>query len=274
VPVTADPALAEHLRDVAVTAAREAAQWLRAERPVGRVLVEATKSSPTDPVTAFDTAVQEMLHQRLSALRPDDGFLGEEGLDEQGGSGVVWVLDPIDGTVNFMYGIPAFAVSVAAQVDGVSLAGCVVEVTTGEEFAAARAAGATVRASASAPAMPLQMPPAPPLNLALVATGFNYDLDTRRRQAASVGVLLAEVRDIRRFGAASLDLCAVAAGRVDAFVERGLNRWDVAAGGLVAQEAGAVLTGIDAEPLGRRLVVATSPGLLDPLQDLVERSGF
>ena len=272
--MTADTAFAEHLRDVAVTAAREAAQWLREARPVGRVMVEATKSSPTDPVTAFDTAVQDKLQRRLTAMRPDDGYLGEEGLEQPGSSGVVWVLDPIDGTVNFMYGVPAFAVSVAAQVDGVSLAGCVVEVTSGEEFAAARAAGATLRPSADRPAMPLQLPPAPALNLALVATGFNYDLDTRRRQAASVGILLSEVRDIRRFGAASLDLCAVAAGRVDAYVERGLNRWDVAAGGLVAQEAGAVLAGIDAEPLGQRLVLATSPGLLEPLQDLVERSAF
>jgi len=273
------------LRTVAVTVAREAASWLRRERPDGRVRVSGTKSSPTDPVTAFDTAVQELLRVQLHALRPDDAFLGEEGVQQadekhEATSGVCWVVDPIDGTVNFMYGLPAYAVSVAAQVDGASVAACVVDVASGEEFAAARGLGATLRGGRTArhddAAGPvrLRVPDAPPLDQALVATGFSYDLDTRRRQAAAVAGLLAEVRDVRRFGSASLDLCAVAAGRVDAFVEQGLEPWDLAAGGLVAEEAGAVVVGPGGQAPGVRLVLATTPGLLAPLRDLVERCGF
>lgn len=262
------------LQAVAVTVAREAATWLRAERPPGRVPVAATKSSPTDAVTAFDTAVQELLSVRLRQLRPGDGFLGEEGLDEPGSSGVVWVLDPIDGTVNFMYGVPAYAVSVAAQSDGVSVAGCVVDVVSGEEFTAARGYGATRRDGPAAEPVRLRVPAGPPLDQALVATGFSYDLDTRRRQASALAGLLAEVRDIRRFGAASLDLCAVAAGRVDAYVEQGLQPWDLAAGGLVAEEAGAVVVGPAGQAPSQRLVLATMPDLLAPFRDLVERCGF
>ncbi|CAN5851738.1 inositol monophosphatase family protein [soil metagenome] len=269
--VTAGP---QSLREVAVTVSREAADWLRTERPAGRVAVSATKSSPTDPVTSFDTAVQQRLSDRLRELRPGDGFVGEEGLDEPGRTGVVWVLDPIDGTVNFMYGLPAYAVSVAARVGATVVAGCVVEVASGEEFAAARGHGATRRGLRDTEVASLRVPAAPPLDQALIATGFSYDLDTRRRQAIAVGRLLSEVRDIRRFGAASLDLCAVAAGRVDAYVEQGLHPWDLAAGGLVAEEAGAVVVGADGEPPGRRLVLATVPGLLQPLNELVSRCGF
>ncbi|MBA2738329.1 MAG: inositol monophosphatase [Nocardioidaceae bacterium] len=269
--MSADPLA---LRDVAVTVAREAAGWLRAHRPAGRVPVSATKSSPTDPVTAFDTAVQRLLSDRLRVLRPGDGFIGEEGLDEPGESGVVWVLDPIDGTVNFMYGLPAHAVSVAAQEGATVLAGCVVDVVSGEEFAAALGHGATSRRPNAVEPVRLQVPPAPHLGQALVATGFSYDLDTRMRQASAVGALLAEVRDIRRFGAASLDLCAVACGRVDAYVEEGLQPWDLAAGRLVAEEAGAVVTGAAGQPPGERLVLVTLPALLTPLLELVERCGF
>ncbi len=271
--MTTDP---QALRTVAVTVAREAADWLRTHRPVGRVPVSGTKSSPTDPVTTFDTRVQQLLSDRLRALRPGDGFVGEEGLDEPGESGVVWVLDPIDGTVNFMYGLPAYAVSVAARIGSTVVAGCVVDVVSGEEFDAARGHGATSRRPDSPHPVQLRVPAhqTPTLDQALVATGFSYDLDTRLKQVAAVGRLLAEVRDIRRFGAASLDLCAVAAGRVDAYVEEGLHSWDLAAGGLVAEEAGALVVGAAGEPPGRRLVVATVPGLLTPLQDVVERAGF
>ncbi|MBA2508802.1 MAG: inositol monophosphatase [Nocardioidaceae bacterium] len=264
----------ESLRAVAVSVAREAADWLRSARPAGRIPVSATKSSPTDPVTAFDTAVQQLLRDRLHELRPEDGFVGEEGGDEPGGSGVVWVVDPIDGTVNFMYGLPAYAVSVAARVGTTVLAGCVINVVSAEEFSAARGLGATRRESAATEPTRLQVPTAPPLDQALVATGFSYDLDTRLRQAAAVGRLLSHVRDVRRFGAASLDLCAVAAGRVDAYVEQGLQPWDLAAGGLVAEEAGAVVLGVDGGAADQRLVLASVPGLAQPLAALVGRCGF
>ncbi len=276
----ADPEL---LRGIAVDVAREAADWLRRERPAGRVVAAGTKSSPTDVVTAFDTAVQRRIRDRLLGRRPGDTFSGEESLGDEGaatdraGSGVRWVVDPIDGTVNFMYGLKAYAVSVAAEVDGEVRAGCVVDVESGEEYAAARGHGATRRSVDDQPVR-LRLPEPPPLSQALIATGFSYDLDIRRRQAAAVACLLAEVRDVRRLGAASLDLCAVAAGRVDGYVEQGLQPWDLAAGGLVAEEAGAVLVGAGAgttaEPPGVRLVLATSPTLLPALRDLVGRCGF
>ncbi len=276
----ADPEL---LRDVAVDVAREAADWLRRERPTGRVVAAGTKSSPTDAVTAFDTAVQRRIQAHLLDRRPGDAFRGEESLGDQtpaaeaAPSGVRWVVDPIDGTVNFMYGLKGYAVSVAAEADGQVRAGCVVDVESGEEYAAARGHGATRRGVDGRP-VPLRLPEPPPLSEALIATGFSYDLDIRRRQAAAVACLLAEVRDVRRLGAASLDLCAVAAGRVDGYVEQGLQPWDLAAGGLVAEEAGAVLVGAGAgataEPPGERLVLATSPGLLPALRDLVVRCAF
>jgi myo-inositol-1(or 4)-monophosphatase len=222
------------LLDLARDVALEAADLVRAERRKG-VEVSATKSSPVDIVTEVDRAAESLIYERLMAARPDDGFLGEEGGSSSSTSGVTWVVDPIDGTVNFLYGIPQYSVSIAARLGDRVVAGVVVNVESGEVFAATLGGGATCDGK------PLRVRDVVPLSERLVVTGFNYVLDVRTRQAAAVAALLPEVRDIRRLGSAALDLCAVAAGRADAYVEEGLNAWDMAAGGLVATEAGARL---------------------------------
>ncbi len=222
----------EELLALAREVALEAAGLVR-ERRAGHVEVADTKSSATDVVTEADRAAEELIYGRLTTARPGDGFLGEEGASAESSTGVTWVVDPIDGTVNFLYGIPQYAVSVAAQRDGDTVAGVVVNVADGEVFTATRGGGAYAGDRA------LRVRDVVPLPQRLVATGFSYVRETRTLQAAAVGRLLAEVRDVRRQGSAALDLCAVAAGRMDAYVEEGVQPWDVAAGSLIAAEAGA-----------------------------------
>ena len=262
------------LRDLAVQAAVEAAAWVAENRPRGRVDVASTKSSPTDVVTEFDTGAERLLRRRLLGTRPDDGILGEEGASVDTRSGVVWVVDPIDGTVNFVYDHPGYAVSVAAQVGGESVAGAVVDIRTATTFSAVRGGGALLHAAAGSPARDLRVPEPPSLDQALVATGFGYAADLRAAQAAAVAGLLGRVRDIRRVGSASLDLCMVATGQVDAYLERGLNEWDRAAGGLVAQEAGARVVDLDGGPASKRMTLAAAPGLLEPLRRVAVECGF
>lgn len=269
-----DAALSRQLLHVGLDAARRGAALIRERRPRGRVDVTATKSSPTDAVTAIDTATERLLRAALLAQRPHDGIQGEEGADVSGASEVRWVIDPIDGTVNFVYGIPAYAVSVAAEVAGECRAGIVLDVVSGEEFTAVLGEGAWLRPGPQAPARRLALPPPPELASALVATGFGYDAERRERQAEAAARLLPRVRDIRRIGAASLDLCNVAAGRVDAYVEQGLQPWDIAAGALVAREAGATVTGFDGGPPSERLVVACAPSLHEAFDALVTECGF
>jgi myo-inositol-1(or 4)-monophosphatase len=229
-----------------------------------------TKSSPVDVVTAVDTASEELIVSRLLAARPEDGVLGEEGAAREGSSGVRWVVDPIDGTVNFLYGLPAYAVSIAAEVDGRTEAGVVLNVATGELFTAARGRGAWLT-SPGAAALPLHGSAPVSLEQTLVATGFGYRVEQRRLQGAVVAELLTEVRDIRRYGCASLDLCAVAAGRVDAYYELDLKPWDHAAGALVAAEAGLVVTGTEGRPFAAPMAVAAAPSIARPLVELLER---
>ncbi|MBD8869630.1 inositol monophosphatase family protein [Nocardioides donggukensis] len=220
------------LLDLARTVAGEAAALVRARRAAG-VTVAATKSSPVDVVTEADRACEELIRERVLAARPGDGFLGEEGEELVGTSGVTWVVDPIDGTVNFLYGIPQYAVSIAAERDGAAVAGVVVDVASGVEYHATRCGGAWrdgTRLGVRAPA---------PTSERLVLTGFNYEAHVREVQAAAVARLLPQVRDIRRLGSCALDLCHVAEGSADAYVEEGVSPWDHAAGGLVAREAGA-----------------------------------
>jgi myo-inositol-1(or 4)-monophosphatase len=231
------------------------------------VEVAATKSSPVDIVTEADRAAERLIFERLMAARPDDGFLGEEGASAESTSGVVWVVDPIDGTVNFLYGIPHYAVSIAADVDGETVAGVVVNVHTGELFTATRGGGSFFDGT------PLRLGEPGPLSQRLVGTGFNYVADVKVRQTVAVAAMLHEVRDIRRMGSAALDLCSVACGRLDAYVEEGLNPWDRAAGGLVATEAGARLEerpGVGGNPC---LVCAPASGF-EEFAELVARSGF
>jgi myo-inositol-1(or 4)-monophosphatase len=234
------------------------------------VEVAATKSSPVDIVTEVDRAAETMIFERLMAARPDDGFLGEEGASSESSTGVRWVVDPIDGTVNFLYGIPYYAVSIAAAVDDVMVAGVVVNVQSGERWTATKGGGAFLDGT---PLRVATADPAPPLSQRLVATGFNYLERIKLLQTVAVSALLHEVRDVRRLGSASLDLCAVAGGRVDAFVEEGLNLWDIAAGGLVATEAGALLEKHPGVGGTECIMCAPSTGF-EEFRDLVARSGF
>jgi myo-inositol-1(or 4)-monophosphatase len=235
---------------------------------VGLVRAEiGTKSSLTDMVTEMDRASEALIVEGLLGPRPDDGMLGEEGTAVEGTSGVRWVVDPLDGTTNYLYELPGFNVSIAAEVDGRVVAGAVLDVVRDELFSATLGGGATrdgVAISASG---------ARDLPSALIGTGFSYDADRRRAQAQVLVEVLPEVRDIRRFGAAALDLCSVACGRLDGYYERGLAPWDLAAGGLIASEAGAVVTDFDGGTALAGAVVAGAPGIADGLRALVVAAG-
>jgi myo-inositol-1(or 4)-monophosphatase len=257
------------LLDVAVSVAREAATLARASRPAA-IHDVGTKTSKTDVVTAADLAVEHLVRTRLADLRPDDPVYGEE----QGGTSarpghVCWVVDPIDGTVNYLYGLPWYAVSLAAQVDGVSVAAAVIEPETGREWTALQGVGAW------RDGVTLTVSDATRLDMSLIATGFSYRAERRERQAAGVARLLPQVRDIRRPGAASLDLCSVAAGWVDAYAEHGLSPWDWAGGALVAEEAGAVLhRPTDNPPLAPDLTFCATPGIADQLKTALKEVGL
>lgn len=255
---------------MAVKVAQEAAELVRNAREAmvagQRVAVE-TKSSDTDVVTAVDRASEDLIRRRFAELRPGEAVLGEEGGGEPG-DGVTWVVDPIDGTVNFLYGSPVFAVSIAAQVDGRSVAGAVVEPAGGRVWTAVRGQGAWLNGR------PLRVSAPERLELTLLSTGFSYLSDRRARQARMVEGLLGRVRDVRRGGSGALDLCAVGAGWTDAYFEHGLNRWDWAAGALVAAEAGAVVSLPGDDPdLGADATFAASPSIAAPLRDLLAGHG-
>lgn len=241
------------LEQLAVQLAEGAAAVVRDGRS-GTVEVDA-KSTATDLVTEVDRATERWLVERLRSVRPGDAIVGEEGGDRDGSTGVRWVLDPIDGTVNFVLGLPQFAVSVAAEVDGRVVAGAVCNPATGETFRATLGGGAHLGR------VRLTGPRDVPLAKAVVGTGFGYDAAMRARQAAVLVPLLPTVADVRRLGAASLDLCFLAAGRLDAYFEVGLNVWDYAAGGLVATEAGCVVSGLRGQPPSEGCYAAAGPGL-------------
>jgi myo-inositol-1(or 4)-monophosphatase len=264
------PPVAGELLELAVTVARRAAEEVRVRRAEGIAEV-GTKSTVTDLVTEADRAVERLIADQIRQRRPRDEFLGEEYGEEGGGEGpgtVRWVVDPIDGTVNFVYGLPVYAVSIAAQIDGRSVAGVVVNAASGEEWTASHGGGAWRDGRRLWRGGP-QPGAVTDLGQALVATGFAYDAAVRARQAAVVAAVLPRVRDIRRFGAASVDLCYVAEGRFDAYFERGLNPWDHAAAGLVAVEAGLVVTGLRGAPPSGAMVLAAPPVLHGPLHDLL-----
>ena len=253
------------LLKLAVDIAAEAGELVRERRDaVTRMAVSATKSTPTDIVTESDTAAEALIRDRLGAARPDDAVLGEEGGASAGKSGIRWVVDPIDGTVNYLYGLPQYAVSIAAQQnDGDIVVGVVHNPVSRETWTAVRGGGAYLDGDA------IHESGCADLNLALVATGFGYDAARRQRQAAIVAGILPSIRDIRRAGAASLDLCSVATGRLDAYFERGLGPWDLAAGGLIAEEAGAVVAGLRGAAAGQDLVIDAGPAWFEPLHDLL-----
>ena len=236
-----------------------------------------SKSTPTDPVTVVDTETERLLRDRLAELRPGDPILGEEGggpTDPAASSAdaVTWVLDPIDGTVNFVYGIPAYSVSVGAQIGGVSVAGAVADVVGGRVYSAAAGLGAHV-VDDDGSTTPLRCAAVDDLSMALLGTGFGYSRQRRATQAALLARMLPMVRDVRRIGSAALDLCMVAAGRLDAFYEHGLQVWDRAAGALIAAEAGARVLLPAPDVNGAGLVVAAAPGIADQLLAALEGWG-
>ncbi|WP_280694954.1 inositol monophosphatase family protein [Kitasatospora sp. GAS204B] len=261
-----DAALLDDLLALALEAAQQAGALLRDGRPAD-LGVAATKSSPVDVVTEMDLASEKLIVELITGRRPQDGYLGEEGTERAGGSGVRWVVDPLDGTVNYLYGLPNWAVSVAAEYHGEVVVGVVHAPARGELFQAVLGRGAQREGR------PLAGRPAPPWGQALVATGFNYVQPVRVHQAEVLHRLMPEVRDIRRGGAAALDLCDLAAGRLDGYYERGLAPWDLAAGGLIAREAGLLTGGRVGRPAGGELVVAAAPGVFEPLQSRLEELG-
>ncbi|MFF5206962.1 inositol monophosphatase family protein [Streptosporangium sp. NPDC000396] len=241
--------------------AREAGEMLLAKRPA-RPEVLATKSSPTDVVTALDKASEELIRRRIRAVRPGDAILGEEG-GSTGDGRVRWIVDPIDGTVNFLYGLPEWAVSIGVEVDGEIVAGVVNVVPRGEVFTAVKGGGAWLAGER------LRCNTGVPLDRALIATGFGYETGRRKVQAEVLAHVLPRVRDIRRGGSAASDLCSVAAGRVDGFYERGPQYWDYAAGGLIAAEAGARIGGLNGKPYNPGLTLCAAPELFEELHDLL-----
>ena len=293
------------LAELAIAVAVRAGRMLTSQRPPGGPHVVGTKSSPTDVVTEMDRASERLIIDRIRDVRPGDAFLSEEsgavrpdtappdtvrpdtvrpgaarlGTGTQAtpaGALVRWIIDPIDGTVNYLYGLPDWAVSIAAERSGRVVAGVVYVPGRGELFSAVRGGGAWLRRESAEgshagteAARPVHCNSGVALSEALVATGFGYEAARRVVQGEVVARLLPRVRDIRRAGSAAVDLCAVAAGRVDAFYERGINYWDHAAAGLIAEEAGATIAGLNGKVAGPDLLIAAGPGLFARLHDLL-----
>ena len=265
-----DLALVTELADLAEEVALEAAALVR-EHARGTVTVADTKTSAIDVVTEADRATEALVRERLLARRPDDAVLGEEGDDVTGTSGVRWVVDPIDGTVNFLYGIPQYAVSLAAELDGEVVAGVVVDVAKQVVYAARPGADGTTVALRDG--VPISVNGPRPLDQRLVGTGFSYVTEVKVVQAAYVGRLLPLVRDLRRLGACALDLCHVAEGLLDGYVEEGVNLWDHAAGGLIARAAGAS-TVLGPGAGGREMLLCAPSHGVDELVQATRACGF
>ncbi len=242
---------------------------LAAERRTGVITVADTKSSAVDVVTAVDREVEELLRSRIAAARPDDSILGEEGDDVVGTSGLTWVIDPIDGTVNYLYGVPFWAVSVAVCAgapnadDWKLLAGAVVAPTLGSQWHASAGGGAFKDGKRIA------INSSDNLGVALLATGFGYRAEQRAEQAEILRGVLPQVRDIRRMGSAAIDLCMVADGTLDGYFESGVNPWDMAAGELVIRESGGVVTGLGGQAASPRMVVAGNPAIAPQIARIV-----
>jgi myo-inositol-1(or 4)-monophosphatase len=254
------------LCDLALATAREAGRLVLRLRSEG-VEVAGTKSSEIDIVTRADQAAEALVKERLLGARPGDGMVGEEGDDLPGVSGVVWIVDPIDGTVNYLYGHPHFAVSIAAEVDGEVLAGVVVAPALDLEYVAVRGGGATCNGR------PVHPRPSVPMAERLVGTGFSYEQPARAREATYIARLLPRVRDLRRLGSCALDLCGVASGTLDAYVEEGPHIWDHAAAGLVVLEAGGILE-VARSPGGKRLLICAPREGFAEFREAVVDAGF
>ena len=249
------------LLPLAWRAAGAAGRFLRDERPES--LDVDTKSSPTDSVTVMDRTAELMIGDELLGARPTDGILGEEGGERLGTSGVRWVVDPLDGTVNYVFRLPMWGVSIAAEEAGTVTVGVIVTPEFDESYVAVRGSGAWhVRGSH---AERLSVSDCVSIKSALVTTGFAYDADRRRAQAIVAAGLIPGIRDIRRLGSAVVDFCWLARGRVDAYYEDGLNAWDYSAGALIALEAGAIVTGLRGDDFST-FVLASAPGISSELR--------
>ncbi len=238
----------------------------------GRVVVVATKSSPTDVVTEMDRAAERLIGQRILSQRPGDTILGEEGGQTGEGSLVRWIVDPLDGTVNYLYGLPDWAVSVAAEVAGRVVAGAICVPRRDALYFATLGGGAwrtSLTPTSNVHPQRLHCNVNVPLARALIATGFGYEPGRRQVQGQVVAFVLPAVRDIRRNGAAAVDLCSLAAGNIDGYYERGVQYWDIAAGSLIAREAGAIVGGLAVKPAGSSMTVGGGPGLFTELHDLL-----
>jgi len=264
-PGTAAPEAAA-LLDLAGHVAREAGEMLLAGADGLRTDI-TTKTSGTDMVSEMDRASEALIVKGILAVRPDDAILGEETGSRQGTSGVRWVIDPLDGTTNYLYRHPVWAVSVGVEVDGEATAGVVAAPALREIFSAVRGEGAWLNGALIAVSGEVD------LASALVGTGFGYVAERRARQAAVLPHLLPAVRDIRRYGVASLDLCWVACGRLDGYFEAGGQPWDVAAGLLIASEAGAISSGLDGGPVAPESLMVAAPGVAPALFALLTGSG-
>lgn len=265
------PSFLTDLRTLAEEVARHAGAEIVRLRAAG-VNVAETKSSSVDIVTAADRAAETLIVEALQRVRPTDGILGEEGHSFDGSSGITWVIDPIDGTVNYLYGLPAYCVSIAATVpdalgyaDGRRpVAAAVFNPVTNEMFTAAETLGATLNGST------IQVGAREDLASSLVATGFGYTAERRGMQGEVLQRIITKVRDIRRMGSAAYDLCSVAAGRLDAYYEIGIHPWDWAGGALIATEAGAITSGSrPTSPAGQDMFIAGNAKLVAGLQELL-----
>jgi myo-inositol-1(or 4)-monophosphatase len=268
VPPLPDAAQTRALMELASSMAIEVANLVRAARHEG-VAVAGLKSTATDVVTQADLAAEQRLRELIAEHRPGDAVLGEEGGGTEGTTGLTWVLDPIDGTVNYLYGLPVYAVSVAVVAGSTEpatwtqVAGAVVSAADGREWRAGRGLGAWHAGER------LRVNEAVPLSQSLVGTGFGYAAELRRQQGAVLAGLLDKVRDVRRAGSCALDLCSVASGHLDAYFERGTNVWDFAAGGLMVREAGGVMTGLRGSAEGPVMAVAGPAATVAELVDLL-----
>jgi len=263
--------MSSELAGHALAVAREAAAFVR-DRATREVTVAATKSSDVDVVTQTDRDSETLIRRRLAERRPGDGFLGEEGDDVESSTGVRWIVDPIDGTVNFLYGLGSYAVSIAAERDGEIVAGVVVDVPAGTEYVG-HLADVDGEASATRDGVPIGVRAPEPLSRRLVATGFSYDRAVRVRQAEALARLIPVIRDIRRIGSCALDLCRVADGTLDGYVEEGINLWDHAAAGLIARIAGA-RTALTLGAGGTELLMCAPAHGFDEFRAAVEEAGF
>jgi myo-inositol-1(or 4)-monophosphatase len=259
--VTGRASAADELLALAIGVAHEAGAGLR--DAFGRALEISAKSTPTDLVSEADLSTERLIRARLEAARPDDAILGEEGDDLPGTSGLRWVVDPLDGTINFLFGIPHWCVSIACEDSEGALAGVVFDPMRGETWTATRAGAAQLDGA------PIRARDRRALSGAMVATGFGYDAAVRESQALVLARLLPRVADVRRFGAAALDLAWTAAGRFDAYFERGVKHWDVAAGALICARAGLVVHALPAAPPAERGTLVAVPAIVEELLALV-----